>query len=914
MEEQGIMGLAPQAVGAAPPMPQGMPPEIRDPSPEEQMATADLMYQARKEMPKSEISKEIMAGAAEADPREIAMFKQILSANPLPQELIDALLQMIQLIFENPGDYLEIRQELLAEGVPAELLPETLDLGFFTSLQMALYEVPAAPTEMGIGAMAPMDMAPTAAPPMPPVQGFADGGIATLKPIAQELQGMGRGGDTILAHINPQEARMLKRMGGAGTINPYTGLPEFLKIKNPFKAVANVVTGAAKAIGKVVSSVGKAVVSAVKAVGTAVKKFASSTVGRVVTTVALGFLVGPAAANLLGVSSMAGVAAVSGFVGSGGATLLGGGSVKDALKAGVTGAVLAGGTATVFGGTDAWAAGSYTGPTTIAGQWSRITDSVSKAFSASPTDATGATADPFGNVAKAPTTGSEALGQGTDVAALAENQVSALDTTIPGSPAVNGIPVTGSEMTVTPIPGGEAVTPFDISQTGGAGPNASYLPGDFYADNIAGAPPFDISQTGGAGPNASYLPGDFYADNIASTAGAAEAEAAGLFNQRLASEASGAAFPGEPNALYGNELVPQATTPVPQDPRLAQMIDQTYGDSLAPDYNVGAYKPLNTYATSDDYANLLKTGGYGPDQGGMIVPGESALPEGVYLKGQVPSGYTSPTPAASTSPSFFKDPIGAIKDFYNKNISPSGIEAEARKTANDVYLQARAQGVSEQLATEQAKQALAGTFQKYAPMAGLGVGATLAMLPGAPEEKPLPEDLPVTGQDLLAQSPEIYGVSPGAVTSSYATTPANLGYGDTYTSYIQQLQNSWTPPTLAKVTPPTLAELQSPMFAATAAAPAPATFNMGGFVGNRQGSGIGAFGMGYKRGGMPTQYPRKVGAINGPGTEKSDSIPAMLSDGEFVFTAKAVRGMGSGSRKEGAKKMYAMMKALEGNA
>ena len=30
----------------------------------------------------------------------------------------------------------------------------------------------------------------------------------------------------------------------------------------------------------------------------------------------------------------------------------------------------------------------------------------------------------------------------------------------------------------------------------------------------------------------------------------------------------------------------------------------------------------------------------------------------------------------------------------------------------------------------------------------------------------------------------------------------------------------------------------------------------------------------------------------GPGTEKSDDIPAMLSDGEFVMTARAVRGFG----------------------
>ena len=61
-------------------------------------------------------------------------------------------------------------------------------------------------------------------------------------------------------------------------------------------------------------------------------------------------------------------------------------------------------------------------------------------------------------------------------------------------------------------------------------------------------------------------------------------------------------------------------------------------------------------------------------------------------------------------------------------------------------------------------------------------------------------------------------------------------------------------------------------------------------------------------------YPRRTGQIDGPGTEKSDSIPAMLSDGEFVMTARAVRGMGKGSRRDGAKKMYALMHQLEKNA
>jgi hypothetical protein len=52
----------------------------------------------------------------------------------------------------------------------------------------------------------------------------------------------------------------------------------------------------------------------------------------------------------------------------------------------------------------------------------------------------------------------------------------------------------------------------------------------------------------------------------------------------------------------------------------------------------------------------------------------------------------------------------------------------------------------------------------------------------------------------------------------------------------------------------------------------------------------------------------------GPGTGTSDSIPAMLSDGEFVMTAKAVRGAGGGDRREGAKKMYEAMDNLEANA
>jgi len=53
------------------------------------------------------------------------------------------------------------------------------------------------------------------------------------------------------------------------------------------------------------------------------------------------------------------------------------------------------------------------------------------------------------------------------------------------------------------------------------------------------------------------------------------------------------------------------------------------------------------------------------------------------------------------------------------------------------------------------------------------------------------------------------------------------------------------------------------------------------------------------------------GEATGPGTGTSDSIPARLSDGEFVMTADAVRGAGNGSRAEGVRKMYELMSSLE---
>ena len=91
--------------------------------------------------------------------------------------------------------------------------------------------------------------------------------------------------------------------------------------------------------------------------------------------------------------------------------------------------------------------------------------------------------------------------------------------------------------------------------------------------------------------------------------------------------------------------------------------------------------------------------------------------------------------------------------------------------------------------------------------------------------------------------------------------------------------------------------------------------------------------VGYRDGGNveSAMFVRMDGDIDGPGTEISDDIPAMLSDGEFVMTGRAVRGAGAfdmknkngvltltPSREEdrdrGTDLMYEMMDVFSGRA
>ena len=83
--------------------------------------------------------------------------------------------------------------------------------------------------------------------------------------VLKKVAAKGRMGDTELAHITKEEAAMLKRMGGSGTINPYTGQPEYFlgraigrlmgAITAPFELIGDVISGESNPLGQFVENI-----------------------------------------------------------------------------------------------------------------------------------------------------------------------------------------------------------------------------------------------------------------------------------------------------------------------------------------------------------------------------------------------------------------------------------------------------------------------------------------------------------------------------------------------------------------------------------------------------------------------------------------------------------------------------------
>ena len=279
-----------------------LPPQMGNMSAE--MAAVEEM---RKQVSPSEVNNEMLMAAEQADPIAVAEFRRELEEMEIPPEVLALLNTMVDEILSNPANYAAIRERYMAQGVDEELLPEAFDAQLFGALQVALDQLRAPDT-------------------MAPPQNFARGGVASLRPMAQAMADAGRNGDTMVAHISPIEAQILRRIGGSGTTNPTTGMPEFF-LKKLFKKI-----------------------------GKTIKKFANTTIGKIVIGTALFMVAGPATAGMLFGSTAAPalVAATSGFVAGAGTSLIGGRNLKDSLKAGAIGAITAGAVSGVTQGASAF--------------------------------------------------------------------------------------------------------------------------------------------------------------------------------------------------------------------------------------------------------------------------------------------------------------------------------------------------------------------------------------------------------------------------------------------------------------------------------------------------------------------------------------------------------------------------------
>ena len=295
--------------------------------------------------------------------------------------------------------------------------------------------------------------------------------------------------------------------------------------------------------------------------------------------------------------------------------------------------------------------------------------------------------------------------------------------------------------------------------------------------------------------------------------------------------------------------------------------------------------------------------------------------------------------------SMFEKAFDSSKEFYQKNISPSGIEASSIE-ANNAKILADAQKIKAQTIANQtalgipideaaiAKEALAsataantaGAFAKYAPMTALGTGAAVAAdyaTDGAvlglfrdDDGDGLDDATGMTmeeyqqaypdafydqskfyGDNIYYQDPIFRGEASNIAAQSAAPTRANL-LSAFNTVFNQPLQNRFQSSGL-----PTLAGSGGGRFSPNPFLAAQQTAQEAFEEQQRRNQFF-----------VDPLTAASGGEIVGPGTPTSDSIPAMLSDGEFVMNARAVRGAGGGDRQKGAKKMYAMMRQFEGRA
>lgn len=136
----------------------------------------------------------------------VDQIEQKFSDAPITLGDINGLIRFIETVLDHPDKYSQLRAAAITDGkLDGSELPQQFQPQILVPLLVALYGI------------------------RDRLQGkeeeeYARGGLTGA---ARKLRAEGRGGDTVLAHINPKEAAMLKHMGASGTINPKTGLPEY---------------------------------------------------------------------------------------------------------------------------------------------------------------------------------------------------------------------------------------------------------------------------------------------------------------------------------------------------------------------------------------------------------------------------------------------------------------------------------------------------------------------------------------------------------------------------------------------------------------------------------------------------------------------------------------------------------------
>jgi hypothetical protein len=255
----------------------------------------------------------VMVALQQQDPQMAAKVEEVLDEANLTPEQVEALGQVIDFLEQNKDNYSAALQSLIQQGaVEQGDFPPQYDQEFMTLLKIVVFGYQA------------RDMRPEPVP-------FAKGGLAQA---AEALRQQGRGGDTMLAHINPQEAALLKRMGGSGTINPATGLPEFF-VKKAFKAVTGAVGGAVKSVVGAASKVlGPELTSIVATVGGfMIGGPAGAALAQGLVTYGQGGSLKDVLLNSATAYIGGAYGPTAGAIAGGGATMLRGGSLKDAIKA-----------------------------------------------------------------------------------------------------------------------------------------------------------------------------------------------------------------------------------------------------------------------------------------------------------------------------------------------------------------------------------------------------------------------------------------------------------------------------------------------------------------------------------------------------------------------------------------------------